>query len=279
MKYYYEGYEILAPLTIVSNEPMFDSDTISLKKQRSSQGVQRWELSFNALTNSPADAMVAMTSFGTVKTMTMPQLTDVNKRIATTITHTVTVVNGIYHINGVQNPTLNFIAGNTYIFDQSDSSNASHPLRLSVNANGSPTYSTGVTITGTQGQSGAKTTIVVSTNTPSTLYYYCTNHANMGNSIITTAGSATTASYPKGSFITGTRTVNSVTTNKVYMVKSDASSIVDSNLYPTPPSGTTYSTVENATIKYYRDISDIKGITFTDGILSNPGTINIIEAL
>ena len=50
MKYYYEGYEILAPLTIASNEPMFDSDTVSLRKQRASQSAQRWELSFGILT-------------------------------------------------------------------------------------------------------------------------------------------------------------------------------------------------------------------------------------
>ena len=43
MAYYYKGAKILAPLTIKSNEPIYDTDTISLAKQRASQGAQRWE--------------------------------------------------------------------------------------------------------------------------------------------------------------------------------------------------------------------------------------------
>lgn len=278
-KYQFESYDIIAPFTIASNEPMFDTDSISLKKQRSSQGVQRWELSFNIITSSPSSLMSSIVDFDDVKTMTMPQLNDVNNRVGTTTgsspittTYIVTAAGGKYYIDGVQNPTLSFTEGNTYIFDQSDSSNGTHPLRFSTNANGSPTYSTGVTVNGTQGQSGANTTIVVATGAPSTLYYYCTNHANMGNSITVSAASGTTINYPKGAFVTGSD-------DKVYMIKSDASSVVDSNLYPTPPSGLTYSTVDNATIRYYRDISNIKGITFTDGLIATPGTVNIIEAV
>jgi len=278
-KYQFEGYDIVAPFSIASNEPMFDSDSISLKKQRSSQGVQRWELSFGVVTSDPSTLLSSIVDFDTVKTMTMPQLNDVNNRIGTTTgssptttTYTVTAAGGKFYIDGVQNPTLSFTEGNTYIFDQSDSSNGSHPLRFSTNANGSPTYTTGVTVNGTQGQSGANTTIVVATGAPSTLYYYCTNHANMGNSITVSAASGTTINYPKGAFVTGSN-------NKVYMIKADASSVVDSNLYPTPPSGLTYSTVDNATIRYYRSIDNLKGITFSDGLIANPGTVNIIEAL
>jgi len=278
-KYQFEGYDIIAPFSIASNEPMFDSDSISLKKQRSSQGVQRWELSFGIVTSDPSTLLSSIVDFDTVKTMTMPQLNDVNNRVGTTTgssptttTYTVTAAGGKFYIDGVQNPTLSFTEGNTYIFDQSDSSNGAHPLRFSTNANGSPTYTTGVTVNGTQGQSGANTTIVVATGAPSTLYYYCTNHANMGNSITVSAASGTTINYPKGAFVTGSN-------NKVYMIKADASSVVDSNLYPTPPSGLTYSTVDNATIRYYRSIDNLKGITFSDGLIANPGTVNIIEAL
>ena len=163
MKYYFEGYEIVAPLTITSNEPMFDADTVSLRKQRAAQNAQRWELSFNIVTTTPADALLSIVDFDTAQTMTMPQLKEVNDRLST-------------------------------------------------------------------------------------------------------------VNYPKGAFVTGSN-------NKVYMIKSDASSVVDSNLYPTPPSGLTYSTVANATIRYYRDVSNLRGITFSDGILADPGTINIIEAL
>jgi hypothetical protein len=275
MKYYYEGYEILAPLTIASNEPMFDIDTISLQKQRSSQGVQRWELSFGILTQDPAAALTSIVDFDVAKTMTMPQLNDVNDKLpiaATTTTYLVTASGGKYFIGGVQNPSLSFVKGNTYIFDLSDASLGAHPLRFATTADaiGGTQYTTGVTVNGTQGTAGANVTIIVAESAPATLYYYCTNHTGMGNSI--SVSSAVGINYPKGAFVTGSN-------NKVYMVKADASSVVDSNLYPTPPSGLTYSTVANATIRYFRSVDNLRGITFSDGILASPGTIDIIEAL
>jgi len=275
MKYYYEGYEILTPLTIASNEPMFDIDTISLQKQRSSQGVQRWELSFGVLTQDPAAALTSIVDFDVAKTMTMPQLNDVNDRLpiaATTTTYLVTASGGKYFIDGVQNPSLSFVKGNTYIFDLSDASLGAHPLRFATTANaiGGTQYTTGVTVNGTQGTAGANVTIIVAESAPATLYYYCTNHTGMGNSI--SVSSAVGVNYPKGAFVTGSN-------NKVYMVKANASSVVDSNLYPTPPSGLTYSTVANATIRYFRSVDNLRGITFSDGILASPGTIDIIEAL
>jgi hypothetical protein len=88
-----------------------------------------------------------------------------------------------YYIGGVVTPSVNFVAGNTYIFDQSDSSNSSHPLRFSTTANGThgggSQYTTGVTVSGTAGSSGSTVTIAVTGSTP-TLHYYCTNHAGMG---------------------------------------------------------------------------------------------------
>jgi hypothetical protein len=113
-----------------------------------------------------------------------------------TITYTVTVASGTtqygtgnrFYINGELAPVLYLQEGNTYIFDQSDSSNTTggtHLLAFSTNPNNSPaaSYTTGVTTTGTPGTDG-KTTIVVApvkkTGAP-VLFYYCVNHSGMGN--------------------------------------------------------------------------------------------------
>jgi len=104
--------------------------------------------------------------------------------IAQTFTVTVVSTGGgnKYVIDGVQQDTVMIGAGLTYKFDQSDSSNSTHPLSFATAADaaGSTQYTTGVTAVGTPGSSGAYTQIEVPAGAPSTLYYYCTNHGGMG---------------------------------------------------------------------------------------------------
>ena len=91
-----------------------------------------------------------------------------------------------YHFDGVDRPNPTLTRGATYTFDQSDSSNSNHPLRFSTTSNGShgggSEYTDGVTTNGTPGSAGAYTKITVPHNSADTLYYYCTNHSNMGSS-------------------------------------------------------------------------------------------------
>ena len=86
-----------------------------------------------------------------------------------------------YVINGIESPHLILVPGNTYKFDQSDSSNSGHPLRFYYEADKTTAYTTGVTTNGTPGSSGAHTTIIPTGDTPVCLYYQCSAHGYMGN--------------------------------------------------------------------------------------------------
>lgn len=106
-----------------------------------------------------------------------------------TITLNVTVANDSgnkYYISSYTGsaPSVELIKGNTYIFDQSSSTNTGHPLRFSVQPdgthNGGSEWVDGVTVVGTPGTSGAYTQIVVGDNFP-TLYFYCAVHSGMGS--------------------------------------------------------------------------------------------------
>ena len=106
----------------------------------------------------------------------------------TTFTVTVANVGGsnYYFINGVQQQTVDLLEGFTYKFDQADSSNSGHPLLFYLDAAKNTAYTTGVTTSGTPGNAGAYTQIVVASGAP-TLYYQCSSHAGMGGQANTTA--------------------------------------------------------------------------------------------
>ena len=86
-----------------------------------------------------------------------------------------------YTIDGVEGAYLEFTPGNTYKFDQADSSNATHPLRFYEDAAKTTAYTTGVTTSGTPGSSGAYTQIIPTVSTPPILFYQCSAHALMGS--------------------------------------------------------------------------------------------------
>ncbi len=88
----------------------------------------------------------------------------------------------VFNINNETVTSLTLYEGRTYRFDQSDSSNSGHPIRLSTTADGThgggTEYTTGVTTGGTPGTDGY-TEITVAASAPD-LYTYCQVHAGMG---------------------------------------------------------------------------------------------------
>ena len=89
-----------------------------------------------------------------------------------------------YTIDGVEGAYLEFTPGNTYKFDQSDSSNSGHPLLFYEDAAKTTAYTTGVTNnhgSTAPGNSGSYTQIIPTVSTPPILYYQCSNHGLMGS--------------------------------------------------------------------------------------------------
>ena len=128
-----------------------------------------------------------------------------------TITYTVTVATGQnafsastnkFFINGKVSPVLELQEGNTYTFDQSDSSNATFTLAFSSTKDGTNgggiAYTNGVTTIGTSGSAGAYTQIVVapvqSVGAP-VLFYYASTLAGMGNQAETTSPTSGTTEF------------------------------------------------------------------------------------
>ena len=97
----------------------------------------------------------------------------------------ITVSGGKFLIDGTSQENIKMVPGVEYYFDQSDNTNSSHPLRLSITNDG--THGGGSEYTegrsnssASAGSAGAYVRYVLPMDAPDTLYYYCTNHSNMG---------------------------------------------------------------------------------------------------
>ena len=183
------------------------------------------------------------------------------------VTYTVTVGSktgggNAFYLDGTEAPTPSLYPGATYTFDQAAATNDGHPLRFATaaDAGGSTEYTFQVTTNGTPGNAGAWTKIVVSPSAPDTLYYYCTNHNGMGDSINITnmlQGAVTGA-------VTGDVKGN-ITGNITGNVTGDAVGAAGSVL-----SGSNIHVGVMTATSYYGDASNMTGIAATN---FNPQTV------
>jgi uncharacterized repeat protein (TIGR01451 family) len=129
-----------------------------------------------------------------------------------------------FYFNGVEKDQFTLERGRVYKFIQSSGTNVSHPIAFSTTNDGThgggAVYNTGVTSSGTVGNNGAYTQIIVSQNLTS-LYYYCVNHSGMGSNFVITNPSnsiaASTIATYTGTYLIGQgaantgKVINSVT--------------------------------------------------------------------
>ena len=98
-------------------------------------------------------------------------------------TFTITVNSSKYYIDGIQTKSLILKKGYTYYFDSTDSTTNNHPLFIgTTSSGGSYTYEYTSGVTNSRTTNGTLT-IVVPSDSPSTLYYNCGFHVSMGGSI------------------------------------------------------------------------------------------------
>ena len=198
--YYYEGAVISTPLEIRTNEPAYETDSISLKHFRTTKGAQRWEVSFRVI-DSSVDYIAVLSdvvnNFHSKRTMIMPQLEKNDSRF-TASTDTIA-------------------------------------LNASANA-----ADTSVTL-----NTGAVTGVI-----PQGYFFKFSNH------------------------------------DKIYMTTADAdmsgaTTVV--NFYPALRSGLTTShnalLGDLAVLSYFQSTENLAGITYVDGILTEFGTVQLVEAL
>ena len=90
---------------------------------------------------------------------------------------------GKYFINGEEAPVLRIEKGKTYRFDVSDNSLGSHPIHFGTNPESGP-LNNNYEYNGSSGQAGAYVDFSTESDSSITdLYYYCSIHSGMGNSI------------------------------------------------------------------------------------------------
>jgi len=186
--------------------------------------------------------------------------TRINNLTESVFTHVVTDSGGVFVIDGISRPKLSFTPGATYRFNTS-AVGGSHPFKFSTSENGPTQYTTGVI-------SGSNfIQIEINYNTPTTLYYYCTNHSGMGNEINTLRIENLVST---GSFNSFTSSINSATSSLSSSIAAlsssflSASSSFDSRINSLTESVFTHVVTDSGGVFVIDNVSKPK-LSFTPG--------------
>jgi len=171
------------------------------------------------------------------------------------------------YLNGADNVTSD--SGYYYKFDQSDSTNSTHPLRFYLDADKTTAYTTGVTTSGTPGSSGAYTQIDVDEDTPSILYYQCSSHSYMGNYAL----------VPASNVINHTEALISMPTATTTLVGTDTTDTLTNKTLTSPKINEDLAVTSTAT-----EINILDGVTAStteinklDGVTATTTEINYLD--
>ena len=119
-----------------------------------------------------------------------PGASPIEETIAVTVAANSNGAGNVYVIHGEQKASLTLNTGTRYTFTHP----SGHPLKFSTTADG--THGNGTEFTAGIDSSASGTTVIeVTSNTPVTLYYYCSIHAGMGGIATTSGGQASDANY------------------------------------------------------------------------------------
>ena len=160
------------------------------------------------------------------------------------------------YLNGADNVTSD--SGYYYKFDQSDSTNSTHPLRFYLDADKTTAFTTGVTTSGTPGSSGAYTQIDVDEDTPSILYYQCSSHSYMGNYAL----------VPASNVINHTEALISMPTATTTLVGTNTTDTLTNKTLTSPKINEDVAVTSTAT-----------ELNILDGVTSTTAELNILDGV
>ena len=176
----------------------------------------------------------------------------------------VTVAGGKFVIDGTSQQTVELKPSVTYRFDQSDSSNASHPLRFSTTSDGThgggSEFTDGVTTAGTPGSAGAYTQVKLEQDAPAVLYYFCSNHSGMGGKAIVRM-SDLTASRALISDSGGDIAVSGVTTTELDILDGLTASTAELNIMDGVTATTSELNIMDGVTATTEELNYVDGVT------------------